>query len=136
MTLPRHLLLVGFMAAGKTVVGRRLAGLLDYPFLDLDQEIEEAAAASVRQIFEREGEAGFRRRETEALDRCLNMEKGVVATGGGTFAQSENRESTPSVAPRGQTARQKNRGTARFIAMKKRKRPPTTQLSWCMWGRT
>jgi len=92
--------LVGFMGAGKTAVGRRLAERLGVPFVDLDRLIETQAGAGVAEIFAREGEAGFRAREREAVAR-LAAEAGVAgdrgdrepaaghsgpATGGGVLA--------------------------------------------------
>lgn len=76
--------LTGFMGAGKTTVGRLLAHALGWRFLDLDQEIENAAGISIKEIFERLGEAYFRGLETEALRRTLALAHVVVATGGGT----------------------------------------------------
>ncbi len=73
-----RIFLTGFMGAGKTTVGQRLATRLELPFVDLDHEVELRAGASVRDIFERQGEAAFQ----EVL-KCENL---VVATGGGTMA--------------------------------------------------
>ncbi len=75
--------LIGFMASGKTTVGRALAGRLGLPFVDLDAAIEEDARMSIPDIFAAEGEAGFRARETRALAAMLIGDR-VVATGGGT----------------------------------------------------
>lgn len=82
--------LTGFMGAGKTSVGESLARHLDVPFFDLDREIEAAAGASVREIFERQGEPEFRRLEHEALRRTLELADAVVATGGGTLTFAAN----------------------------------------------
>ena len=82
--------LTGFMGSGKTTVGRRLAEKLVVPFVDLDHEIERRAHLSVREIFERQGEAAFRRLETEALGATLAYPDVVVATGGGTLASPGN----------------------------------------------
>jgi shikimate kinase len=81
--------LTGFMGAGKTTVGRELADRLGWPFLDLDDEIEARAGATVAEIFAARGEAEFRRLEREALAGALGRETGVVAAGGGTFAEPE-----------------------------------------------
>ncbi len=78
--------LVGMMGAGKTAVGRALAGRLELPFVDTDAEVERAAGASVAAIFAREGEAGFRAREREAVEKLAGM-PAVVALGGGAPAQ-------------------------------------------------
>jgi shikimate kinase len=83
--------LVGFMCAGKSTVGPRLALRLGWEFVDLDQEIERAQRRSIREIFEEEGESNFRVLETaaiKALDQRLDC---VVALGGGAFSQESNR---------------------------------------------
>jgi shikimate kinase len=74
------------MGAGKSAVGRALAARLGCGFVDSDAEIEKAAGASVREIFEREGEAGFRARERSVLDSLAGQPL-VVALGGGAIAQ-------------------------------------------------
>ncbi len=87
--------LVGFMASGKTTVGRLLARRLGWSFFDTDEEIESAEKTSISEIFERRGESEFRRIETEIVNRhALSIERGrpaVLALGGGAFAQPENR---------------------------------------------
>ncbi|OUN00874.1 MAG: 3-dehydroquinate synthase [Firmicutes bacterium ZCTH02-B6] len=78
------------MGAGKTTVGRLLAARLGWPFVDLDAVVEKAAGMTIPAIFEREGEDGFRRRETEAV-RAVTAHAGqVIATGGGTVMRREN----------------------------------------------
>jgi shikimate kinase len=89
--VPRFFL-VGFMGAGKTTLGRRAAERLSLPFFDLDERIERESSMSVSEIFLREGEAEFRRRESEALSRLVAAEeRGIIATGGGAFTVEENR---------------------------------------------
>lgn len=88
--MPRHVFLTGFMATGKSTVGRQLAARLRCPFLDLDYAIEAAAGRSVADIFEGEGEGGFRRREAEALRRITEGPAAVVATGGGAACHGDN----------------------------------------------
>jgi shikimate kinase/3-dehydroquinate synthase len=88
--MSRHVFLTGFMATGKSTVGRLLAARLRRPFLDLDDAIEAAAGRSVAEIFEQEGEAGFRRRETAALQRITAGPAAVVATGGGAACHGDN----------------------------------------------
>jgi shikimate kinase len=86
--------LVGFMAAGKTTIGRLLADRLGWHFFDLDEEIEAAQNMTISQIFEMRGEAQFRRLERAAMRaRVQAIERGkptVLALGGGAFAQPEN----------------------------------------------
>lgn len=83
--------LIGFMAAGKTVVGKRLAPQLGYRFVDLDGRIENAAGMPVRVIFERHGESRFRSLERQQLVEVAGEEQVVVATGGGTPLAAANR---------------------------------------------
>jgi shikimate kinase len=85
-----RVLLTGFMGAGKTTVGQRLAELLELPFFDLDEVIELTAGMSIRRIFETRGESAFRVLESEALERMLEGPDAVVATGGGTLVRAEN----------------------------------------------
>src|SRR5689334_20759855 len=85
------LFLIGFMATGKSTVGRIVARRLGWAFRDLDAAIVEAAgASSVAAIFAAEGEAGFRRRETEALQAALKQARTVIATGGGAACREPN----------------------------------------------
>ncbi len=83
--------LVGFMAAGKTAVGKAVAGVLGYRFEDLDRMVEESAGARVHEIFERHGEGWFRDREHECLQRTEAQGNAVIATGGGTMTFERNR---------------------------------------------
>ena len=78
------------MAVGKTVVGRRLAKKLGWRFVDLDRAIEAAEGMKVREIFERKGEAHFRRLEKRKLGEILRQERQVIATGGGAVVDEEN----------------------------------------------
>src|SRR6266704_3477288 len=83
--------LVGFMGAGKTTVGRVLARLLRWDFLDLDEQIVAADRRAIAQIFAQEGEAYFRRLEREVLASLGSRARMVVACGGGTYANDESR---------------------------------------------
>lgn len=90
--LKKTVVMVGMMGAGKTAVGRALAARLGVPFVDSDAEIEAAANLSVPEIFERDGEPFFRRRETEVIARLLRDRQGILSTGGGAFLSEENRK--------------------------------------------
>jgi shikimate kinase len=83
--------LVGFMATGKTTVGRALAHRLNYEFQDLDEMLEEREGRSVREIFRLAGETEFRRLERRALRDSASRGRLVIATGGGSFCRDDNR---------------------------------------------
>ncbi len=85
------IVLTGFMGAGKSAVARQLSRRLGWRMEDLDGVIETQAGATVAEIFEMEGEMGFRDRETRALGEILAMERVVVAAGGGILGREENR---------------------------------------------
>ncbi|MCD6117480.1 shikimate kinase [bacterium] len=87
-----HIFLTGFMAAGKTSVGKILAQKLSMPFLDADYMIEKRAGMSVSDIFEKQGENAFRTMEMDFIRRVLSFEPSVIALGGGAFLSSENRK--------------------------------------------
>lgn len=89
--LKKTVVMVGMMGAGKTAVGRALALRLGVPFLDSDAEIESAANMTVPEIFERDGEPFFRRKETQVISRLLDEERGILSTGGGAFLAEKNR---------------------------------------------
>lgn len=89
--LKKTVVLVGMMGAGKTAIGRALAALLSVPFRDSDVEIETAAAMTIAEIFERDGEAFFRDRETQVIDRLLNDSPAILSAGGGAFLSPRNR---------------------------------------------
>jgi shikimate kinase len=85
------IVLVGLMGAGKSSVGRRLAGKLGFPFVDADHEIEAAAGKTVSEIFADHGEAYFREGERKVIARLLGNGAQVLATGGGAFISDETR---------------------------------------------
>lgn len=90
---PSRVILVGFMGAGKTSVGKELAGLLGWPFEDLDDRIQFREGRTIEEIFRDSGEAEFRRCEHMALRDLLTESESnsrVIALGGGAFAQPEN----------------------------------------------
>ena len=80
------------MGAGKTAVGRALALRLGVPFLDSDAEIVKAANMSIAEIFERDGEGFFRRKESQVIERLLDEECGILSTGGGAYLAQANRK--------------------------------------------
>lgn len=86
-----NLFLVGPMGAGKSTVGRHLAELLHREFIDTDQVIEARTGAAIPLIFEIEGEAGFRKRESAAIEELTRRHGIVLATGGGAVLSEENR---------------------------------------------
>jgi shikimate kinase len=88
----RNIILTGFMATGKTSVGRRLAVRLGYDFVDLDTWIEAEAGVSVPQIFATQGEAAFRELEARMVLRAAGRTGCVVATGGGAIVNPRNLE--------------------------------------------
>jgi len=89
--LKKTIALVGLMGAGKTAVGTALARKLDVPFRDSDAEIVKAANMTIAEIFERDGEAFFRAKESQVIARLLDAAPGVLSTGGGAFLSDENR---------------------------------------------
>ena len=92
MTAERNnLILVGMMGAGKTTVGRLLARRLKRAFYDSDEEIERRCGVRIPVIFDIEGEAGFRARETQAIAELCTLAGVVLATGGGAVLAEENR---------------------------------------------
>ena len=86
----RSLYLVGMMGSGKTSTGRPLAERLGYGFVDADAVIEQAAGCSIPDIFDRDGEAGFRKLESQVLSAISQRHSLVVATGGSVVTQPEN----------------------------------------------
>src|SRR5437588_844215 len=83
--------LIGPMGSGKTAVGRHLSRALGLPFYDSDAEIERRTGVDIAFIFEKEGEAGFRQREREAIEALTLLARIVLATGGGAVLLPENR---------------------------------------------
>ena len=92
MIKAKNIFLVGLMGAGKTTIGRQIANELSLEFFDSDHEIENRTGVTITHIFDIEGEAGFRKRETNVL-KDLTEKKGIVlATGGGAILKPENRQ--------------------------------------------
>lgn len=89
--MPGNLFLVGPMGAGKTVIGRTLARKLRRPFHDSDTEIRRLTGVDIGFIFDKEGEAGFRKRECDTLAELCRLQGIVLATGGGIVLDPGNR---------------------------------------------
>jgi shikimate kinase len=87
----RNIFLIGPMGSGKTAVGKYLARAIAAPFEDSDAEVERRTGVDIAFIFEKEGEAGFRQREREAIEALTQVEPIVLATGGGAILLPENR---------------------------------------------
>lgn len=91
--------IIGFMGAGKSTVGRLVAGSLGIPYLDLDAGIEERLGATVGQIFDRHGEGAFREAEREELARAAHGPDAVVSCGGGVILDERNRAVLSDAGP-------------------------------------
>ena len=88
----KNIYLVGLMGSGKTTLGKILSKKIDKQFYDSDQVIEETLGVDVPIIFEYEGEAGFREREKDILNKLVGIENIVLATGGGIILSKSNRD--------------------------------------------
>jgi shikimate kinase len=86
-----NVFLIGPMGSGKTAVGRHLARILRFTFHDSDADIEARTGVDIAFIFEKEGEAGFRIREKESIERLTRLQSIVLATGGGAVIEEDNR---------------------------------------------
>ena len=91
MDVPSNIFLIGPMGAGKSTIGRRLAAAVDKVFVDADHALEDRTGVEIPLIFELEGEAGFRKRESELLAQLVRREGIVLATGGGVVLSAQNR---------------------------------------------
>jgi len=89
--IPRTIVLVGLMGAGKSCIGRRLAARLGLDFVDTDAAFEAAAGCTISDYFARHGEAAFREGERKVIARLLDQTPLVLATGGGAFIDPETR---------------------------------------------
>jgi len=92
MKVPGNLFLTGPMGAGKSTIGRQLSRQLKMPFHDSDQVIEQRTGVDIPLIFEIEGEAGFRKRESAVIDELTRLHGIILATGGGAILDPQNRE--------------------------------------------
>ncbi len=91
--------LIGYRGSGKSSVAPRLARRLEWSWIDSDRVIEERMGCSIRQIFESEGEAGFRERESAVLAELLQQDRLVLASGGGAILLEENRVRMKAAGP-------------------------------------
>jgi shikimate kinase len=96
---PRGAVLVGFMGAGKSSVGKVLARRLGAQFLDVDARIEADGGKTIEEIFSTEGERAFRKRESAAIRDAVSVPGRVIATGGGSFLDDDNRKRLKAYAP-------------------------------------
>ncbi len=87
----KNIFLIGLMGTGKTTVGRQLSRKLKMDFYDSDRVIEERTGVDIPLIFEKEGEAGFRKREVDIIDELTKKNGIILATGGGAVLDAENR---------------------------------------------
>lgn len=90
--IPNNIYFIGLMGAGKTTIGKILAKNLGKTFYDTDQVIEQRTGVKVSTIFELEGEEGFRKRESAAIEELSQLDNIVMATGGGAVLLPENRQ--------------------------------------------
>jgi shikimate kinase len=91
--LPKHVVLVGIMGAGKTSVGKLLANRLGLPFIDSDHEVEQASGCKIADFFDIYGEASYRDGESKVIQRLLELPlPHVISTGGGAYLHPETRE--------------------------------------------
>ncbi len=90
-SIPGNIILIGMMGSGKTTVGKLLANLVGKTFIDVDHEIQRRTGVGIPVIFEIEGEAGFRKRESEILRDMVRQQNIVLATGGGAILHPDNR---------------------------------------------
>ena len=95
-----NIIIIGFMGSGKTTIGRKLAKLIEYSFVDTDSEIEDDQGCSVSEIFKYGGEECFREMETRLLEKLKNIDNSVIATGGGIVLREENRKMLKGIGKR------------------------------------
>ena len=95
-----NILLIGFMGSGKSTIGRKLAKLLEYSFVDTDSLIEDDQGCSVDEIFKYGGEECFRNMETRLLQKLKNVENSVIATGGGIVLSEQNQRLMQEIGKR------------------------------------
>lgn len=94
-----NIVLVGFMGAGKTTMGKRLASRLGYWFIDMDHQIEKEQGKKISDIFKDQGESAFRKMETDLLKRLGKTQNTVVSTGGGILTTPGHLELIREIGP-------------------------------------
>ena len=93
MNIDKNIVLIGFMGVGKTTVGRMLAEMLSWEFLDSDHVIEQKYRMPITEIFRKYGEPEFRRAERETIEElCTKHQRKVISLGGGAYAQDAVRD--------------------------------------------
>jgi len=85
-----NVVLIGFMGTGKSAIGRVVARILNYQFVDTDQMVEEVTGLTINQIFRKYGEIRFRSEEALAINKLMGKDRMVIATGGGMTLNPEN----------------------------------------------
>jgi shikimate kinase len=90
--MKKNIVLIGFMGTGKTTVGKILARSLGYKLIDIDQCVEEKERRKISEIFEKEGEAAFRKLEKSMIRWASGAASSVITTGGGAVIDPENRD--------------------------------------------
>ena len=86
----RNIVLIGYRGTGKSSVARAVAARIKVPCLDTDELVASAAEMSIAEVFEREGEAGFRQREAEAVTRAVKTAPAVISAGGGVVENEDS----------------------------------------------
>ena len=86
------IVLIGYRGSGKTSIGRAVAQLLKWPFVDADEEIVKRAGKSIKDIFAQDGEASFRELETHVVKLLMTKKSYVISLGGGAVVREENRK--------------------------------------------
>lgn len=92
MAKPNRIFLIGPMGTGKTTIGKQLATQLGMTFADSDQEIQDRTGVDINTIFEYEGEDGFRDREEAVIEDMTQIDRQVLATGGGAILRPKSRQ--------------------------------------------
>ena len=91
LTTPAQIVLLGFMGAGKSTVGPLLAEMLGWEFFDADHVLEQRAGCTIAELFVRHGEAGFRQLEESTVAELLELNRTVIALGGGAIESASTR---------------------------------------------